>query len=153
MGLGWWLGCSETEMLAQTVLWPDPVWPIDTALMSALPCPALPCPSVPSYSFRNQSSDWGFSQDLPKGRFPAFQETSINVWVEILCSSRAAEITVVQRQVINLDPKECHLQASLRQYSREEMLMASTDYSRHWKKNNAVTSFKVYPILFLKGKF
>lgn len=53
--------------------------------------------------------------DLPKERFPAFQETSTNVWVETLCSSHTAEIIEVKGQVINLDPKECQPQASLRQ--------------------------------------
>lgn len=90
----------------------DPV--SGTAFLSVLPSPALPCPSLPTPSLRSQSYDW-VSQDLPKERFPAFQEMSINVWRETLCSSHTAEIVLVQRQVINSDPKECQLQVSLRQ--------------------------------------
>lgn len=85
-------------------VWPDPVWPRDTASAS----PALPSPPLPTCLPINRSSDWGFRQDLPKERFPAFQDTSINFWVETVCCSHTAETVLVQRQVINRDPKECY---------------------------------------------
>lgn len=115
----WAVWCADWDALTQRSL-PRKSFgltqcdPVTQNLCHSFPVLLSPA-HVSLHSLRSQSSDWGFSQDLPKERFPAFQETSINVWVETLCSSHTAEIVLVERQVINLDPKECQLQASLRQ--------------------------------------